>query len=91
MVANKVWDGPKKQAFYDLITTADGARLINDAIKNTALLRAGNFSHASPAQSQEFSKEEQVDAYKKAFDLRHSNPIDGEAAIKKLDRTFNIR
>jgi hypothetical protein len=91
MVANKVWDGAKKQAFYDLITTADGARLINDAIKNSNVLRAGNFSNATPSQPQEFSDEEQVDAYRKAFILRNSNPIDGESALKKLDRMFNIK
>jgi hypothetical protein len=91
MVANKVWDGAKKQAFYAMITTADGATLMNDAIKNIDLLRAGSFSNGTNSQPRPFSGEEQIDAYRRAFALKNSNPMDGEMELKKLDKMFNIR
>jgi hypothetical protein len=93
MVANRVWDEAKKKSFYDTVTTADTARLFYDVIANGGLARAGNFSHASasPSQTPQFSKEEQVAMYKKAFEMARDSPSDGDFEIKRLDRLFGIK
>jgi hypothetical protein len=93
MVANRVWDDAKKKAFYDTVTTADTARLFYDVIANGNLARAGNFSHAtaSPSQTSQFSREEQVDMYKKAFEMAKTSRTDGDIEIKRLDRLFGIK
>jgi hypothetical protein len=92
MVANRVWDDAKKKAFYDTVTTADTARLFYDVIANGNLARAGNFSHApaSPSHPQ-FSKEEQVAMYKKAFEMARDSRTDGDVEIKRLDKLFGIK
>jgi hypothetical protein len=93
MVANKVWDDSKKQSFYSMITTADVAKMMSDAIGNINVLRAGNFSNASqsPSPQQQFSKDDQVNMYRKAFELAKSNQLDGEMEVKRLDKLFGIR
>jgi hypothetical protein len=93
MVANKVWDDTKKAMFYGAITTADSARMFYDAISNLNLLRAGNFSNATsaPPQPNQYSREEQIFMYKKAFEMAKSNPTDGDIEVKRLDRLFGIK
>jgi hypothetical protein len=93
MVANRIWDDGKKQSFYDTITTADTARMFYDVIANGNLARSGNFSHASvnPSQAPQFSREEQVDMYKRAFQMAKANPMEGDLEIKRLDRLFGIK
>jgi hypothetical protein len=93
MVANRLWDDGKKQSFYDTITTAHTARLFYDVMTNGNTVRAGNFSNAtaSTAQAPQFSREEQVDMYKKAFQMAKANPTEGDLEIKRLDRLFGIK
>jgi hypothetical protein len=93
MVENRLWDGAKKQAFYDTITTADTARLFYDVIAHGNISRAGNFSHGSSSQSPspQFSREERLDMYRKAFELAKANSVEGDLEIKRLDRLFGIK
>jgi hypothetical protein len=93
MVANRLWDDARKQSFYDTITTAHTARLFYDVMTNGNTVRAGNFSNAtaSTAQAPQFSREEQVDMYKKAFQMAKANPTEGDLEIKRLDRLFGIK
>jgi hypothetical protein len=93
MVENRLWDGAKKKSFYDTITTADTARLFYDVIAHGNISRAGNFSHGSSSQSPspQFSREERLDMYRKAFELAKANNVEEDLEIKRLDRLFGIK
>jgi hypothetical protein len=93
MIANKVWDDSKKTMFYSTITNAGSARMFYDAISNINLIRSGNFSNATTAlvQPHQFSTEEQIDIYRKAFEMEKSKPTDGNMEIRRLDRLFGMK
>lgn len=93
MVANKVWDDGHVQAFHDIVSTANAAKMFHSLMENIDVIRAGNFSSMSPGQSplETYSQADQVAMYKKAFDTMRGNKTDGELEIRRLDKLFGVK
>jgi serine/threonine-protein kinase RIO1 len=93
MVANKVWDDGHVQAFQEIVSTANAAKMFHTLPENINVIRAGNFSSMSPgrAPTETYSQADQVAMYKKAFDIMRTNKTDGELEVRRLDKLFGMK